>query len=302
MHQQNRPSLVMSGLVLGTMAVGNLLSNYLPIIKLPFTALALFLYFLLIKGIITNKEQALKEIQSPLVSSVFPTFFMVGMLFSSLAIQLGLKVIGLPFWWLFVIGNLVLITYYCLNFVIKFSWENVYPSWTVLLVGIAMSTFTAPASQAFLFGKIVFWICLVITFLLFPILYIKTYKIGLPEAVKPNISTICAPLSLLLAGYLSSFQTPQEAMVIFLLVTSQAMYFFVLVQLPKLLRRPFNPGFSAFTFPYVISATSLRMASIFLHWGKMLSILISAEIVIATLLVSYVLVTYLAYLYKKEVD
>ncbi|AUT06379.1 hypothetical protein SPSF3K_01658 [Streptococcus parauberis] len=165
-----------------------------------------------------------------------------------------------------------------------------------------MSTFTAPASQAFLFGKIVFWICLVITFLLFPILYIKTYKIGLPEAVKPNISTICAPLSLLLAGYLSSFQTPQEAMVIFLLVTSQAMYFFVLVQLPKLLRRPFNPGFSAFTFPYVISATSLRMASIFLHWGKMLSILISAEIVIATLLVSYVLVTYLAYLYKKEVD
>lgn len=31
MHQQNRPSLVMSGLVLGTMAVGNLLSNYLPI-------------------------------------------------------------------------------------------------------------------------------------------------------------------------------------------------------------------------------------------------------------------------------
>ena len=210
--------------------------------------------------------------------------------------------IGLPFWWLFVIGNLVLITYYCLNFVIKFSWENVYPSWTVLFVGIAMSTFTAPASQAYLFGKIVFWICLVITFLLFPILYIKTYKIGLPEAVKPNISTICAPLSLLLAGYLSSFQTPQEAMVIFLLVTSQAMYFFVLVQLPKLLRRPFNPGFSAFTFPYVISATSLRMASIFLHWGKMLSILISAEIVIATLLVSYVLVTYLAYLYKKEVD
>lgn len=103
MHQQNRPSLVMSGLVLGTMAVGNLLSNYLPIIKLPFTALALFLYFLLIKGIITNKEQALKEIQSPLVSSVFPTFFMVGMLFSSLAIQLGLKVIGLPFWWLLLV-------------------------------------------------------------------------------------------------------------------------------------------------------------------------------------------------------
>lgn len=99
-----------------------------------------------------SKKKALKELQSPLVASVFPTFFMVGMLFSSLGIQLGWKAVGPPFWWLFVIGNLKLITYYCINFVIKFSWENVYPSWIVLFVGIAMSTFTAPAGHVFLLG------------------------------------------------------------------------------------------------------------------------------------------------------
>lgn len=91
----------------------------------------------------------------------------------------------------------------------------------------------------------------------------KAYRIGLADAAMPNISTFCAPLSLLSASYLAAFSKPQEGMVLFLLISSQVLYAFVVLQLPRLLNRPFNPGFSAFTFPFVISATSLKMALTF---------------------------------------
>lgn len=71
------------------------------------------------------------------------------------------------------ISNLILIAYYLNRFVFAFKWENVYPSWTVLFVGVAMSSLTAPASKAFTLGQVVFWICLVMTIIIFPILLKK---------------------------------------------------------------------------------------------------------------------------------
>lgn len=302
MYHFQKPPLVLSGLILGLVALANLLSNYNNHVKLPLMAIALCLYGLLIYGIVRNKEIAMKQLKSPLVASVFPTFFMVTMLLASQLVHYHLKGPGQVLWWFGCIGDLVLMTYYILRFVLAFSWDNVFPSWTVLFVGIAMTALTAPTSCAYFLGQCVFWFCLSATFLIFPVIYKKTYHIGLPEANLPNISTFCAPLSLLLAGYLVTFATPNPLLVILLMVISQAVYFFVLVQLPKLLNRPFNPGFSAFTFPFVISATSLRMAVHYCRLEKMLGLLVTIEVLIATGLVGYVLVTYLIYLCKKEVS
>lgn len=126
----------------------------------------------------------------------------------------------------------------------------------------------------------------------------KAYRIGLAEAATSNISTFCAPLSLLSASYLAAFSKPQEGMVLFLLISSQVLYAFVVLQLPRLLNRPFNPGFSAFTFPFVISATSLKMALTFLGWTDWIwQGLLFAEVVLATALVSYVYGAYLNFLF-----
>lgn len=59
-----------------------------------------------------------------------------------------------------------------------------------------------------------------------------------------------------------------------LLVVSQILYAFVAYQLPKLLKRTFNPGFSAFTFPFVISATSLKLAFAYLELTSIWKVLI----------------------------
>ncbi|MCA1358342.1 TDT family transporter [Streptococcus iniae] len=298
-HYQN-PPLVFSGLILGTMALGNLLAGFLPAVKWLTIPLALIMYSLLIMGIIRHPKEALNQLKMPIVASVFPTFFMVGMLFASFLIQSGWALVGTVFWWMNLISNLILIAYYLNRFVFAFKWENVYPSWTVLFVGVAMSSLTAPASKAFTLGQVVFWICLVMTIIIFPILLKKTYQIGLPDAFLPNISTFCAPLSLLLAGYLSTFPHPKTSMVVFLLFSSQTLYVFVIWQLPKLLKRPFTPGFSAFTFPYVISATSLKMALSFLGIKGLVSLLVYAELAIALVLVTYVLVLYIRFLQSQK--
>lgn len=300
MKNSQEPPLVLSGLVLGMTALGNLLGNFSQILRLLFIIPAFCLYLLLIYGIVKQPKNAQMELQSPLVASVFPTFFMVGMLFSVVIIQEFSSMLGHLFWIFFVVGNFSLICYYVQAFVIPFKWENVFPSWSVLFVGIAMAALTAPASGYFLLGKIIFWFCLGLTFLVLPIMAKKTYQIGLPQAVFPNISTFCAPLSLLSAAYLASFEHPQTGMVIFLLLSSQLVYFFVMWQLPKLLNRPFNPGFAAFTFPYVISATSLKMALGFLGIKGLVWLLFYAELGVAVLLVTYVFLLYIKFLASKK--
>ncbi|HGK8115219.1 exfoliative toxin [Streptococcus pyogenes] len=291
------PPLVMSGLALGTLSLGNLLATYFPLFGYLGLSASLFIYGILLAGIIRNPHETKMQLRQPLIASVFPTFFMTGMLLASLYLKAtGGQWLGYLAWWLFFLGNFVLIVYYQYRFVFPFSWDNVFPSWSVLFVGIAMAALTSPASKQFLLGQVVFWVCLSLTGVILPFMAKKTYGIGLGQAVMPNISTFCAPLSLLSASYLATFPRPQVGMVIFLLISSQLLYAFVVVQLPRLLNRPFNPGFSAFTFPFVISATSLKMTLSFLGW----QVLLLGEVLLATALVTYGYGAYLRFLFQNK--
>lgn len=309
MKALKNPPLVMSGLSLGLFALGNLLELYHPVLRYILGIAAVFIYLLLIIGILRNLPQAKEQLQQPLVASVFPTFFMSGMLLAGyIQIFSGLghwvTLVSLLIWWLAFLGNAGLIIYFTVTFVLHFSWDYVFPSWSVLYVGIAVAALTAPISGQYLLGQIIFWVCLFLTLLVLPFMTIKAYRIGLPESAKPNISTFCAPLSLLLAGYLKTFpegQSPNTQVVWFLLLASQLLYFFVAAQLPFLLKRDFNPGFSAFTFPFVISVTSLRSAGLYLNLQQPLfQILVKLEELLAVLLVFFVLVHYLRFLFQNK--
>ncbi|KPJ22743.1 TDT family transporter [Streptococcus phocae] len=296
MKQVKHPPLVISGLVLGTLSLGNLLGHYVLPLKYLLTIAAVALYALLIVSIIRAPPRAKTQLAHPLIASVFPTFFMTGMLLSSWVMATRWSAFGRLFWWFFLLGNFCLIIYYVFRFVWRFSWENVFPSWSVLFIGIAVGALTAPASRQFILGQFIFWICLVMTGLILPFMAKKAYLIGLDEAVKPNISTFCAPMSLLSAAYLASFPLPSRSMVIFLMIASQLLYFFVLIQLPILLKRPFNPGFAAFTFPFVISATSLKMNLAYLGLAPWWQYLLFFEVLVASLLVTYVYSHYIRFL------
>lgn len=74
-----------------------------------------------------------------------------------------------------------------------------------------------------------------------------------------------------------------------------------MLQLPVLLKREFNPGFSAFTFPFAISATALHSAGSYLHLQQPLfQLLVKLEELLASILVLFILYSYLRFLSKQE--
>lgn len=81
------PPLVMSGLALGTLSLGNLLATYFPLFGYLGLSASLFIYGILLAGIIRNPHETKMQLRQPLIASVFPTFFMTGMLLASLYLK-----------------------------------------------------------------------------------------------------------------------------------------------------------------------------------------------------------------------
>lgn len=124
-HLKN-PPLVMSGLALGTLSFGNLLATYVSIFSYLGILAALFIYGILLVGMVRNLNDTKMQLRQPLIASVFPTFFMTGMLLSSLFLKVtGGCWLGFLTWWLFFLGNLVLIAYYQYRFVFSFLFHGI---------------------------------------------------------------------------------------------------------------------------------------------------------------------------------
>lgn len=112
-----------------------------------------------------------------------------------------------------------------------------------------------------------------------------------------------APISLLLAGYMSSFTEKNIFIIYLLVIISMGFYLYSMIMMTKLLKLKFYPTISAFTFPLVISATALKLFTAFI--GKqggntsILLIVVKIEEIIALVIVLYVLVRYLKFILKK---
>lgn len=99
--------------------------------------------------------------------------------------------------------------------------------------------------------------------------YYRLYVIGclkvkeVPEPAKPTFVILCAPASLLLGRYMNSFATKSLAMSVLLFIFSTAFYLIVLCKYSKSwAETKIFTGFSAFTFPLVITALSTNFIDI----------------------------------------
>ena len=301
MIKRKEPLLVQAGLVLGLLALGNLVGDVSQFLRYLLASLALLFFLHLVMGMLTYTKQVKEQLGQALVASVFPTFFMQGMVASTYLASwtfLGnfVRISAQVLWWMSFGGLVFLMVYYILAFVFPFKWENVFPAWTVLFVGIGVAPLTIAVPQQLFFGQLVFWYGLLATLLVLPIVLYKTYKIGLVENVRPNTTTICAPISLMTAAYVATFSQPNPVLLSLLLISGQCFYAFILWQLPRLIKRPFSAGFSAFTFPLVISAVALKQSLNALNLGLAGQILLTFEVLIALLVVLYI-----TFLYAKDI-
>ena len=189
------------------------------------------------------------------------------------------------------------------TFTIKFACPgrrvNATPSWTVLYVGIAVAALTYPLVGIIEIAYATLSFGFVLTFYLYPLIYSDLKKEPLPLALLGQEGIYCAPFSLLLASLVrvGGAGLPTWLLIVMILA-SQSFFFFVLTRLPHILKRGFQPAFSALTFPTIITATSLKMAQGILKL-PFLDYLVLAETVICLTSLFFVLGAYLIWLRKK---
>lgn len=293
--------LVFSGCLLGLAGAGNLLADTWPVLSHLFslTGLVLWLFFLILH--LFNWEETRKELTKPPLLSGMATFPMAGMILSTYVFRVfpALPLVAQGIWWFSFLLDLVLIATFTIKFACPGRRVNATPSWTVLYVGIAVAALTYPLVGIIEIAYATLSFGFVLTFYLYPLIYSDLKKEPLPLALLGQEGIYCAPFSLLLASLVrvGGAGLPTWLLIVMILA-SQSFFFFVLTRLPHILKRGFQPAFSALTFPTIITATSLKMAQGILKL-PFLDYLVLAETVICLTILFFVLVGYLIWLRKK---
>lgn len=291
-----------AALFLALAATGNLVASYGSIYRNIFGIIAGIFFILLLIKIIKYPRKIAEELKNPVVASVFPAFSMGIMLIATYVKPL-VPALGFILWIVGLVLHIILILSFSRKFLVGFDIKKVFPSWYIVYVGIVCASVTAPAFDMPHIGRIVFWFGFICYLILLPIVLYRVLKVkGIPEPASPTLVILAAPASLCLAGYMNSFQDKNLPIVWLLLVLSQLTLLYVLTQLPRLLKLPFYPSYSAFTFPLVISGISIKLTNGFLmNIGKEISLLkylVKFEEILAVVIVLYVLVRYIGFLFS----
>ena len=165
------------------------------------------------------------------------------------------------------------------------SLDEVRGSWLLVYVGIAAAAISAPAFSEEKIGTVSLVLAAIGAFYILPLVYRTDLLLEkVPQKQKPLFCISAAPVSIWLSGYLASGAPCLKPLVMFLLLASQLLYIPALIRCVKTIRDPFTPAFAAFTFPFVITASSLKQASAFVGLADEMSILVGAETAVAVFL------------------
>ncbi len=247
-----------AGLMLGLAAAGNLVLSYGIIYKNILGSLAAIILIVLTAKIISNPKCVEESFKNPVVASVMPTYSMGTMILSTFInpyFPLSAKIM-----WFIGLGiHALLIVFFTKNYIFKFDIRKVFPSYFIVYVGIICASVTAPVYGLTTLGQYVFWFGFISYLILLPVVIYRVFKIKkMPEPALPTITIFAAPASLCLAGYLNSFPIKNILMVSFLGFLSFIMFISVIIYMPKMLKIKFYPSYSAFTFPFVITAIGIK--------------------------------------------
>lgn len=299
-----RMPISISALILAILSLGNLLQSYGNIYRniLGFIGVGLLVVFIL--KLILFRDEVREDLKNPVIASVFPTFSMAIMIFSSYLKYFNHQLAGIV-WSFGLVVHLVLLLIFTDRYVKYFKLEHVYPSWFIVFVGMASASVTSLTVDKQIIGKYALYFSGG-SYIILLILVIKRFIDfkEVPEPVRPTFAIMAAPASLCLAGYLNSFIIKEINLVYLLLAVSQITYFIVLFKLPELLKIDFYPSFSAFTFPLVITALSLKLSNAFLI-GRgidlaVINYLVKFEELVALSMVAYVSWKYIEYMFILE--
>ena len=291
-----------AGLALGLASLGNLLLSYGRDLRFAMGALSALIILALVAKSIAHPNELRSALSTGPVAAVLPTFSMSLSLLSAY-IRPELPEVSLALWWMSLALHLFLLLSFTLKHVVPFAAGKVIPSWFIPFVGIGIFSITAPAFGQRALGQALFWLALAAYGALLPAVLYRLFVIkGIPPALLPTTAILVVPSSLTLVGYLNSFQQRNLGLVYTLLALTALAMVVVLFKTPSLLRLPFAPSYSAFTFPFVIAAIALKSGSAFLHQsGRGIPLLPSSIVLLevwAVAIVGYVIFRYGVFLFS----
>jgi exfoliative toxin A/B len=303
-----RTPIPIAGLMLGLVGTGNLIIAYGKQYRYLAGILALLIFLLLIGRLFIDYHGVSSDLKNPVIASVALTFSMAIIILASYIVSFSYQ-LALYIWYGGIILHALLIILFSIRFIMNFDIKKVFPSYFIVYVGIVVASVTAPAFDQIELGQIIFWFGFVGYMIWLPIVSYRVFRVGkLKDPVLPTISIFTAPAGLCLAGYMSVFPEKNMLMLGWLVLLTLTMIILTLIYLPKMLSVGFYPSFSAFTFPFVITAIGLKSTSSFLEqkFGSTLLLYPARMVEILSVgLVLFVLVKYLSHLtyrtplYKK---
>lgn len=293
----------LAGLALGIASLGwswESGSNFQGQAQMSGAMVATILLLALLLKFAFNPALLKKDLSHHMSGSVVPTFAMATMVIANninhfnhqLALSLWLTAILLH------VSFLVVFIYYRIK---DFKFEQVLPSWFIPPVGIVVGAVSFPGGELINIANILVLFGLTAYSILLPTMlyrYFLYHKIV--EQEKPTIAIFAAPASLSLAGYLTVTEQPSAQVVMTLALIALSMTLFIYYSFNKLLRLPFSPAYSAFTFPLVIGATAMFKTSQYLlinganlQFVELVERIAYVELIVATGMVGYVCLRYL---------
>ena len=294
MRKLKEPPLALGGLGLSFFSLGNTLGDYSTLLRYILGGIAFVLYLLLLTAFVKSFKNYRLALKNPLTASIFPTLLMQGMLMivyqDVFPEWYGFtEEIFRTIWWLSFIALISYIVIFSKRFLWNFELSNVFPSWAVLYIGIGISSLTVPWTGYSQLGKTIFIYLLLALIVLLPTIFLRLWKYGIPDDVKANLATLCAPVLVAVAN-LNAFETIYRPLLLGLIILSQMLYLTVLYFVPGILKSPFNPGFSALTFLLIVTAIALKGA---VNYFEGLYFLYVIELVVAILTLIRVVAGYI---------
>lgn len=292
------------GLMLGLAAAGNLVQSYGEVYRSILGLISAILLCLMIVKILKYPKGVKESLDNPVIAGVFPTFSM-GIMILSTYLKPFTASLAYMIWIVGLVLHILLILWFSKKYVLNFKIKQVFPSWFVVFVGIVVASVTGPAYKMANIGQLAFWFGFITYLILLPIVIYRTVMVKeMPEPTLPTLAIFAAPASLLLAGYMNSFETKNMTIVWFLMSLSIIMYIAVIIMLFKLLKLKFYPSYSAFTFPLIISGIAIKLTNVFLTKSGQpipsLKYLVKFQELAGVAITLYVLFRYIQFLTAKD--
>lgn len=281
MNRLKEIPIPIAGLALGVLGLGNILPN--ETLKYLCGFLGFILILTLVLKIIKYLNLIRKDFENPTLAAVFGTFPMALMVLSTYFPE------GSSLWAVGLLIHISLIIYYSIRFLVKYELKTLHASAFIVYIGIGIATITsfdyAPAICNFL---LIF--SAISAIILVPVFGYRYIKYPVKDPLKPLICIYSAPASLIIVAYLQSSLYISKTVLIILLAISIILFIFSIVKIVQYRKLEFYPSYSAYTFPFVITANAtLNLTTYF----PQITFIAWIQLIIAIILICYVLIKYL---------